>query len=65
MSLISDATDTHGNMHMDQGLLQWKTYLLHYDVECITANFSVNIITELLGLIMRNNIFKFGDIWWV
>ena len=61
----SDATNMYGTIHMEQGLPTVEIYLVHYGTACTTYDISVKIIVKIFGLLVRNGIFKFGDIWWV
>ena len=61
--VTTDATSMYTNISTEDGVKIVKEYLLLFQHE-IDQSIPVDLLVSLIELVMKNNIFKFGDTWW-
>ena len=59
----SDATSMYTNIDPDEGLRTLKKYINTYKDE-IKGTINSELICDMTELVMRNNVFQFGNTWW-
>jgi hypothetical protein len=60
----SDATSMYTNIDPKEGIDVIYKYLTTYNEE-VKDTVNVRFICKLLEIVMENNVFKFGDTWWL
>jgi hypothetical protein len=61
----SDATSMYTNIDPEEGIPVLVNYINEYNNELGKRAVDAQSIKELLKLVMYNNIFQFGDSWWI
>jgi len=60
----SDATSMYTNIDPKEGISTLKKYFDEFDNECINENIQTDLLLELTALVMKTNVFQFGNTWW-
>lgn len=62
----SDATSMYSNITLEEGMETVELYLKEYIHELpVKHSFEVDTIMKLFRLVMANNVFQFGETWWL
>ena len=59
----ADAQSMYTNIDPDEGIPVLRKYLEKYNMEA-KSDINIDLVCKLTDLVMRNNVFKFGDTWW-
>ena len=62
--ITSDATSMYTNIFTSHGLSIIRQWLLRHEHE-LPKGFIIDFICDGLKLVMENNVFQFGDTWWL
>jgi hypothetical protein len=60
----SDATSMYTNIDPNEGISTLEKYFDEFDNECINENIQKDLLLELTALVMKTNVFQFGNTWW-
>lgn len=63
-AFTADATSMYTNIDTDLGL-QSVSNFIQTNSNNLPPNFPANLFLEILGVVMRNNMFSFGDTFWL
>jgi len=60
----ADAKSMYTNIATDTGLQAFQEFI-HHNVNCIPIHFPTEIFLKILEIVMKNNVFRFADTFWL